>query len=158
MSSEKKCSACQIEQSLDSFPRDARTRDKRRSDCRNCCNRRVQTFRTANRVRLADERQNDRKLQWTKYRAREITKKYGISWEMYLEWHARGRCDICGATDPRSRWGVFSLDHDHANGNVRGLLCSPCNTGLGNFKDTPDNLRAAANYLDRTSNFLRKAA
>ena len=60
-----------------------------------------------------------------------------------------GKCAICGARTPGSGKKMWSIDHDHATGEVRGLLCGTCNTGLGMFKDSADNLRAAANYLDQ---------
>lgn len=50
-------------------------------------------------------------------------------------------CEICG--EP----GVHT-DHDHATGQVRGRLCAGCNHGLGKFRDNPDILRQAADYLD----------
>jgi hypothetical protein len=44
------------------------------------------------------------------------------------------------------------VDHNHAMANmgeaIRSLLCHLCNNGLGNFKDDPVRLRAAAEYID----------
>jgi hypothetical protein len=52
-----------------------------------------------------------------------------------------GLCAICKAAP------AVHVDHDHATGNVRALLCFNCNGGLGQFKDDPDVLRAAADYV-----------
>lgn len=53
-------------------------------------------------------------------------------------------CAICGSTFVRSP----HLDHDHATGQVRGLLCNRCNTGLGMFKDSTELLAKATHYLE----------
>ena len=54
-----------------------------------------------------------------------------------------GRCAICG-DEPRRR---LDIDHNHDTDVVRGLLCGLCNRGLGLFRDDPQRLLAAANYL-----------
>ena len=55
------------------------------------------------------------------------------------------RCAICG--DPPKADKRLSLDHDHATGLDRGLLCQPCNIGLGQFRDDPHRLLSAVVYL-----------
>lgn len=55
-----------------------------------------------------------------------------------------GRCAICQDRPPR-----LYIDHDHATGEVRGLLCNRCNVALGFLRDSPEAAIAAAMYLSR---------
>jgi DNA-binding CsgD family transcriptional regulator len=61
-------------------------------------------------------------------------------------------CAICGKAegarrDKEGRPVRLSVDHDHASGAIRELLCSGCNLMLGCAKDDPARLEAGANYL-----------
>ncbi|HEI0101362.1 TPA: hypothetical protein SIE44_004378 [Escherichia coli] len=47
--------------------------------------------------------------------------------------------------------------HNHATGEVRGLLCRHCNKSLGGFKDSREILLNAAKYLEGTCRLSRKA-
>lgn len=58
---------------------------------------------------------------------------------------ARNVCDICGNADPTR---ALAVDHDHSTLRLRGFLCGRCNSGLGFFRDHPENLRRAALYLE----------
>jgi len=44
------------------------------------------------------------------------------------------------------------VDHCHVSGNVRGLLCSSCNKGLGFFQDNPERMERAAQYVVENKN------
>lgn len=69
---------------------------------------------------------------------------YGLSREQYDELK-RGGCAICGEVD-----GLV-IDHHHASGRVRAVLCSNCNVALGMAGDSPARLRAMASYLEAHS-------
>ncbi|AVR56697.1 HNH endonuclease [Microbacterium phage Didgeridoo] len=55
-------------------------------------------------------------------------------------------CAACGEPAPDGQ--VLHLDHDHATGKPRGMLCGRCNRGIGMFDDSPAKLRAAIAYLE----------
>jgi hypothetical protein len=57
------------------------------------------------------------------------------------------RCAICG----RDFIVTPVVDHNHGTRQVRGLLCSECNLGLGKFQDDPKRLDNAARYLRRVA-------
>lgn len=59
---------------------------------------------------------------------------------MYFE--QDGECAICHVREAKQ------VDHDHATGKVRGLLCYRCNVGLGYFMDSVQNLANAIVYLE----------
>jgi hypothetical protein len=70
-----------------------------------------------------------------------------------------GLCAICRKPENNIRnrriMGLH-IDHDHTTMEFRGLLCLRCNTGLGQFLEDPEILRAAATYLDNYYDSLRK--
>lgn len=69
-----------------------------------------------------------------------------------------GVCAICRevrAPKPspgHKRRRSLCVDHEHTTLRVRGLLCWPCNSGLGHFKDDPEALRGALRYLRAAKN------
>ncbi len=87
---------------------------------------------------------------------RWLRKRFGITLEQYeIMLKAQdGKCAICGRSENGRgcRGGVkdLAVDHDHKpDGKIRGLLCSPCNQGIGLFKDNPELLEKAIAYLRR---------
>lgn len=72
-----------------------------------------------------------------------LKKHYGLTADDFDRMMAaqENLCLICRDREPRH------VDHDHATGVVRGLLCTQCNQGLGFFGDDPQRLLDAATYL-----------
>ncbi len=81
---------------------------------------------------------------------RILLKKHGMTVDDFnrMSEAQGGKCAIC-LQAPSGRFKKLSTDHDHVTGDVRGLLCSPCNLGLGSFRDNTERLRKAAAYLER---------
>jgi hypothetical protein len=66
----------------------------------------------------------------------------------YLELHENDPCHICGREPGTSGRGRSHVDHDHATGVIRGMLCHGCNISLGYFQDNPETLLQAVRYLE----------
>jgi hypothetical protein len=74
-------------------------------------------------------------------------RRYGISIAQWREMTAESDgCSICGSQV------ALVIDHEHVTGRVRGLLCGPCNAGIGMLGDEPERLEAAAAYLRAARN------
>lgn len=74
---------------------------------------------------------------------------FGITIEQYAQMFAEqdGKCAICDTQSENLSRGLC-IDHDHQTRVIRGLLCTCCNTALGKFRDNPELLRRAIQYLD----------
>ncbi len=74
--------------------------------------------------------------------------KYGIEKADYDSFLGKqhNSCAICKEEFSEDR--KPRIDHDHVTGEVRGLLCHNCNTGLGHFKDDINFLKATIKYLE----------
>lgn|SRR3990167_817816 len=86
-----------------------------------------------------------------KWRAAQLQKRYGLTLDQYQQMaaHQHGRCAICD-TVPQGKGkksGTLHVDHDHATGVTRGLLCDRCNRAIGLFGDSSIVLTKAAMYL-----------
>lgn len=101
------------------------------SGLQSSCKAAQRRWRQANRSRVVE-----------RARAAHLRRAFGLTVDQFRE-IAAGGCGVCGATD------ALHVDHDHATGTVRGVLCGNHNRGLGLFQDRPDFLRAAADYLER---------
>lgn len=88
------------------------------------------------------------------YRGTSLRKNFGLSLAQYHEMFdaQNGVCANCLEPEHETRNGKvkwLAVDHCHGTGEVRGLLCHDCNRGIGCFRDNPDLLRKAADYLER---------
>ena len=113
------------------------------------------------RVRAYQLRHPGRKPSATAKRSynREWTlrRKYNLSVIDYdaLLREQDGRCAICRSDEAGGK-GLFHIDHSHATGHIRGLLCTRCNLGIGALREDPLVLRAAIEYLIHAA--LRRTA
>lgn len=131
----KVCRICETEKYMDEFHKSNVNSDGRDSRCKTC------------RKSMAAQRYAD-----GPDRERHLMKTYGITLVEYdelLESQAGG-CAICGVSSDKIGRRL-AVDHDHSTDEVRGLLCTQCNTMLGQSGDRPEILRLGAQYLERFS-------
>lgn len=85
-------------------------------------------------------------------RRRELLKKYGLTPETFSELIGKqlNACGICKRqmTMRIGQPNTLNVDHDHATGKVRGLLCGNCNRMIGLGRDDLKVLQGAVMYLE----------
>jgi hypothetical protein len=94
-------------------------------------------------------------------RRRKLVADFGITHQEYDELLAfqQSVCAICKRPEQRMFRGKLrrlSVDHDHATGKIRGLLCSECNLALGLLGDDVEVFRAAIEYLTESLDALAR--
>lgn len=108
-------------------------------------NNREKCLQQGKDAKVRDRDHNRVREKWS-----HLKREYGLTKEAYEEMLSTqgGACAICGGTAIGSPHGdSLYVDHCHKSGAVRGLLCHRCNAGLGFFKDDPDKVLNAAEYL-----------
>ena len=101
-----------------------------------------------NKLKEKSKKYNQRKPE---IRLKSRLKKYNLTIEGYnniLE-KQNYKCAICGSDVPNTTaTNRFYVDHNHKTGKVRGLLCTKCNMGIGQFNDDIELLKKAIEYLE----------
>jgi hypothetical protein len=126
---QKECRGCKEVKPLSEFFRRTAAKDGYEYRCKDC----VRTY-----LNTPHQKQYRRDY-YLVYNA----KKSGIVGEIP---EPTGYCDICGQAIAGKN---EHLDHNHVTKEFRGWLCMSCNTGLGMFKDNPDLMKKAIEYLVR---------
>lgn len=157
---DKTCKECNINKTIDNFPSHNRENGIMSIDsvCKDC----VKIRRKNNQAnKTPEQRKHDieKNKKWMKnnpekakiMKLRERCTRNGQKHradeiiELIL---TQTHCAICGIE--RKAEGSLHIDHDHATGEFRGLICQGCNQGLGNFRDNEENLQAAIKYLNKS--------
>ena len=100
-------------------------------------------------------RSEHRRKNRRKYFGYQMKHYYGITVAEYDTIYDRqgGCCALCGISKPRgyettAKISGFHIDHDHATGKVRGILCGKCNVALGKYEKMAQNPKLIE-YLNR---------
>lgn len=131
----KLCSKCGVLTTR--FGVATKNRDGLRSQCKDCDS--------------ADSRKH-RKENPDAHLGYKLKERYGISLDEYnyMLLEQGGTCAMCPATALDE---VMCVDHNHATGDVRAILCKPCNTMLGMAKDSTERLQAGIDYLEEHGSY-----
>lgn len=79
-----------------------------------------------------------------------FSRVYGLSMEDFttLMRSQKDRCAACKLPFSEAKDFWPCVDHDHATGQIRGLLCRLCNLTLGHAHDNPEILHGLLRYLE----------
>lgn len=159
----KRCTKCGQHKPPSEFYANAAGRDGLRSDCKTCVaarrkkwyaeNRereieRVTGWQRANKDRYNAKQRRYRAANKERIRDQYVRRTFGITladYERMLD-EQDGGCAICGAPEPEG--SSLHVDHDHDTGEVRALLCFPCNNALGLLGDDPERVATLLEYLE----------
>jgi hypothetical protein len=126
-----------------------RPRKENNGYCRPCGTQIQRDWRAANPVRSKQKDKEWKTKNPEKYKhnktASVVKRNYGITLveKELIRKYQNYRCAVC-----KGVLKIANVDHCHATGLTRGLLCWHCNNALGKFRDNPTMLRAAAQYLE----------
>lgn len=148
------CAKCHTHKTKEKFPRRSRLPDGIEKTCKECRNlARTNTPSRSSEARHKEYVSNDNGDRYRRNRARRLT-VLGVDYDWYFKQFSSqdGKCAICRKPEKRvnpktGQTFLLAVDHDHNSGQVRGLLCTSCNKGLGLLGDTIESLEAALNYL-----------
>lgn len=141
----KTCVVCKQMKNLDEYHNLTKSKDGKSYRCKSC----DKAARARSRAKSPNTKLG--------YRRRKLQLKYGITLEDYEQMlkEQNYRCAICKTDNPAGRGVIretkvsFAVDHCHTTMRVRGLLCNLCNRALGFFRDDPEIIRRAGEYLNQ---------
>jgi len=150
----KTCSKCKKELPVTEYFKSGKYpsgKDKIRGDCKSCAAKDTANWRIKNRSEYNNYAAMWRSKNPGRQHKNEIKRRYGLSITQYEQMllEQNYRCKICQKQHkPEINRGRLYVDHNHATGSVRGLLCGKCNVVLGNLDDRVDLLQKAIEYLN----------
>jgi len=127
----QKCRVCKKIRPIEKFGRRYKDKEQRFTICQYC------------NYEIYGKRWNKKHITPETRRGKKLRNRYGMTPDDHDRlWKLQeGKCAICGSDYD------LVIDHDHATNVVRGLLCRPCNMGLGAFRDSLHLLENAKEYI-----------
>lgn len=163
----KRCSTCKEHKELSKFYKSKYITDGYENRCKSCTIEYSTTYQKENREKTNDNRRENyhagykdiaakkqreyyhknKKAIAIRQRVQHLKRKYNLSEEDYTNMlkSQNGVCFICKKVG--NNYGRLNVDHNHATGVVRGLLCNICNSFLGRIDESSEALIRANTYL-----------
>lgn len=140
----KLCYQCKLVLPPESFSKNSRAADGLQTMCKHC----AKAYHDQPEVRKKNNDRLNQKWQSGEVRDARYQKLFGITLEEYNRKFTEqgGVCQICSKPQDGQTKNL-AVDHCHATGKVRGLLCNNCNRALGLFEDSTALVEKAAAYL-----------
>lgn len=158
---EKTCTKCNENKPIEMFYIQDKKKQSRQAECSKCEQDR-RKIAIANNPNYDKQIEANRKKKWgdahpERLRNSRLKSVYGIDNKRYAEIleSQNGVCAICHETETKMNKEQnipkrLAVDHCHSTEKVRGLLCFDCNSSLGKFKDSIENLQRAIDYLNKS--------
>jgi len=117
----KICKRCHKEKDISCYTPDKRLEDGHKGVCKVCVLVNVKKYQETEKGKRSLMRCS-------------LKKHHNMTIEQYNQMlqDQDGVCKICGSVNPNG--ARLSVDHDHATGRIRGLLCITCNRKLAIFE------------------------
>ena len=139
----KACSKCKTENPIETYHKSSVHKDGRHPYCKKC--------RTAYyKIQWSINKDNPefKRIKKQRDRANHLKRNYNMTTDDYESMSLKqdGVCFVC--RQPEMVQPQLVVDHNHETGDIRKLLDTPCNTVLGLVGESPERLRALADYLE----------
>lgn len=130
----KVCSRCKASFPLGDFYKNKQHSSGYKSACKKCSSKDFRKWRHSN---IEEIRKQDRVTYYVR--------KYGMDKNkaLALVQDRTGLCEICNSEVE------LVVDHNHTTGQVRGMICSHCNSALGYSRESPLILQEIISYLEK---------
>lgn len=152
-STTKTCRKCGEQKTLENFYKNNRYRLGVICICKPCHVIRTNTWAKNNRALYNKTQRAWRKARPTLTDSYQFKSRYGLTLDqfdsMLISQHFQ--CKICKLNMSYAKKRRFCIDHDHKTGKIRGLLCDPCNSSIGQMKYNVDRLNSAIEYIKEHS-------